>query len=446
MNLRKNIPRRILALLGTVLILITAVILPISATEETTENDASNFSITEGNWGTSVYTDLREMVNCTVYPDNINTTNIEERDNSNYYYDLSLPVGTVVPWEYFSDMRKGSTYLDGKGQPSAIRAVVGYTLENVFDNRELQNAEIYDAKLTSGEYHDGYLNLYVYTVTATDAMLNPLLKEKNPNASFYFLFSLVDRNSIGVYSSSGGNVSFPSYQRAYDYIAFPCTKVGDDYVIGQAYKSAADFSSEPITGANQRHWHEIAEIKDNRIELWGWQTYNLDGTYTNISDSFYFKLNPSVLGLFQVLDGRTVPYTYLQLIQSYGYDEGYWSGHSEGYDDGLQQGRKNWYQPRYDQGYEDGKNTYYWIGIEDGKEEGYHNGFQDGRSAGITEAVDTGSELRQTIFAIVESPIRLIEQTLDFNFLGFNLASLVKGFISIVLVAAVVFIIFKFIK
>ena len=446
MNLRKNIPRRILALLGTVLILITAVILPISATEEeTTGNDASNFSITEGNEGTSVYTDLREMVSYTVYPGNINATNREERDGSNYYYDLSLPVGTVVPWEYFSDMRKGSTYLDGKGQPSAIRAVVGHTLGNSYfvdDGTPSQGYQEPDL-LSSRKYYSGFEKMYVYTVSASDTYLNYALRQVTPDASFYFIIARTDRNSIGKSNYSGCIEQ--------DYIAFPCTKTGDDYVIGQAYRcyyclDNINYGSDSSPDYWYIYGHQAVEIVDNRIELWGWQTYNLDGTYTNISDSFYFKLNPSVLGLFQVLDGRTVPYYYLQAIQGYGYDEGYWSGHSEGYDDGLQQGRKNWYQPRYDQGYEDGKNTYYWIGIEDGKEEGYNNGFQDGRSAGITEAVDTGSELRQTIFAIVESPIRLIEQTLDFNFLGFNLASLVKGFISIVLVAAVVFIIFKFVK
>ena len=328
----KKVIKKIVCALSISCVLFTMLAVPISATEETTENDASNFSITEGNQGMGVYTDLREMVYYTVYPDDINTTNFEERDGSNYYYELSLPVGTVVPWEYFSDMRAGSTYFDGKGQPSAIRAVVGYTLENV----EVGN--IHSSNMVEGQHFDGFLNLYIFTVSASDTALSSDLRNKNPDASFYFLFSRNERNSVGAVENS--------------YIAFPCIKTGDDYVIGQAYYCHYGHGKNS-SGLNVT-WKDIAEIKDNKIELWGWQTYNLDGTYTNISDSFYFKLNPSVLGLFKVLDGRTVPYTYLQAIQSYGYDEGYWSGHSEGFDDGLQQGRKNWYQPRYDKGYSDG--------------------------------------------------------------------------------------------
>ena len=454
----KNKLVKILTVVFCMITLATALVVPISATEEeTTENEQSTFSITEGGVGTSVYTDLREMVSYTVYPDNINTTNWEERDGSNYYYELSLPVGTVVPWEYFSDMRAGSSYLDGKGQPSAIRAVVGYTTENYYSyyygNRYgtvPPQSSYYEAEEKS--HHNGFLDLYVYTVSATDTALNPILNELNPNASFYFLLSRVNRNSIGLWDE-GSTISqssclYPDLE-TWEYLAFPCTKTGDDYVIGQAYYSSVEYGS----GSNDdlyQGFPMLYEIKDNKIELWGWQTYNLDGTYTNISDSFYFKLNPSVLGLFNVLDGRTVPYYYLQAIQDYGYEEGYYSGHSDGYDDGLQKGRENWYQPRYDQGYADAKDTYYFLGIEDGYDQGYNEGekygWDSGFGAGQNDMAETTSAFKNMVFAIFDAPVSLIDGMLNFDIFGINMARLVKTIITLAVVALIVFVILKFAK
>lgn len=61
----KNKLVKIISIAMCLLTLAVALVVPISATEETTENDVTTFSITEGNQGTGVYTDLREMVNCT---------------------------------------------------------------------------------------------------------------------------------------------------------------------------------------------------------------------------------------------------------------------------------------------------------------------------------------------------------------------------------------------
>jgi hypothetical protein len=272
--------------------------------------------------------------------------------------------------------------------------------------------------------------MYVYTVSASDTYLNYALRQVTPDASFYFIIARTDRNSIGKSNYSGCIEQ--------DYIAFPCTKTGDDYVIGQAYRcyyclDNINYGSDYLPDYWYIYGHQAVEIVDNRIELWGWQTYNLDGTYTNISDSFYFKLNPSVLGLFKVLDGRTVPYYYLQAIQGYGYDEGYSSGHSEGFDDGLQQGRKNWYQPRYDKGYADA-------------EEVHKNDWANGFGAGQNDMAETTQSFKDMVFAIFDAPVTLIDGMLGFEIFGINIAGLVKTIITLAVVSLIVFVILKFAK
>lgn len=95
---------------------------------------------------------------------------------------------------------------------------------------------------------------------------------------------------------------------------------------------------------------------------------------------------------------------------------------------------------RYNLGFETGKR----VGVEEGKSLGYDNGFdvgyRGGYQAGLSEGArstfeDTG--MRNLFETILSYPVNLVKNSLDFNFMGINIANVVMFIVSIGIVAFV---------
>lgn len=111
-----------------------------------------------------------------------------------------------------------------------------------------------------------------------------------------------------------------------------------------------------------------------------------------------------------IIDNMTSPYQI-------GYNTGYDKGNSNGYNTGYQSG--------YDKGYNEGK-AY-----------GYNEGFNEGYEQG------TGSDntLVGMIYAIVDVPFKVLKDSMNFNFLGINVADFIFSALTMIIVIKI----FKFV-
>lgn len=111
-----------------------------------------------------------------------------------------------------------------------------------------------------------------------------------------------------------------------------------------------------------------------------------------------------------IIDNMTSPYQI-------GYNTGYDKGNSNGYNNGYQSG--------YDKGYNEGK-AY-----------GYNEGFNTGYEQG------TGSDntLVGMIYAIVDVPFKVLKDSMNFNFLGINVADFIFSALTMIIVIKI----FKFV-
>ncbi|MDE6242312.1 MAG: hypothetical protein K2M08_07845 [Anaeroplasmataceae bacterium] len=105
-------------------------------------------------------------------------------------------------------------------------------------------------------------------------------------------------------------------------------------------------------------------------------------------------------------------------------------------------------------GYGQGFNAGYTSGLENGKEQGYNNGFNDGIEQGKNEGYQSGYNQGYTdgsgsdntlvgmMFAIVDAPFQILKDSMNFNFLGVNIADFIFSFITLILVLKIFHIFF----
>ena len=96
-------------------------------------------------------------------------------------------------------------------------------------------------------------------------------------------------------------------------------------------------------------------------------------------------------------------------------------------------GVENATQQGYDTGYADG----YYVGGQEAWSDGYAKGYQEGKDRGVTDQANSSKSLKELMFAVVESPIPLVEGMLDFDIFGFNLFNLLRTFITVAVVALI---------
>lgn len=149
----------------------------------------------------------------------------------------------------------------------------------------------------------------------------------------------------------------------------------------------------------------------------GYYYFRLGDTYrSKVIDSIVFPYlywqgkNDSRNAIPLIIDNMTSPY---QL----GYNTGYGKGNSNGYNNGYQSG--------YD------------IGYNEGKAYGYNEGFNKGYEQG------TGSDntLVGMIYAIVDAPFKVLKDSMNFNFLGINVADFIFSALTMIIVIKI----FKFV-
>ncbi len=111
-----------------------------------------------------------------------------------------------------------------------------------------------------------------------------------------------------------------------------------------------------------------------------------------------------------IIDNMTSPFQI-------GYNTGYDKGNSNGYNTGYQSG--------YDKGYNEGK-AY-------GYNEGFNKGYEQGAGGNNT--------LVGMIYAIVDAPFKVLKDSMNFNFLGINVADFIFSALTMIIVIKI----FKFV-
>lgn len=149
----------------------------------------------------------------------------------------------------------------------------------------------------------------------------------------------------------------------------------------------------------------------------GYYYFSLGDTYRSkvidyiaFPDLYWQGENDSRNVIPLIIDNMTTPFQI-------GYNTGYDKGNSIGYNAGYQSG--------YDKGYNDGK-AY-----------GYNEGFNEGYEQG------TGSDntLVGMIYAIVDAPFKVLKDSMNFNFLGINVADFIFSALTMIIVIKI----FKFV-
>ena len=91
----------------------------------------------------------------------------------------------------------------------------------------------------------------------------------------------------------------------------------------------------------------------------------------------------------------------------------------------------------YQKGLVDGKQN----GYNKGKIDGYNWGYERGKQAGYNEGINSNLEtngFKTLLNSIISYPINLVKNSLDFNFMGINVAQIVMFLISLGIVAFVI--------
>lgn len=149
----------------------------------------------------------------------------------------------------------------------------------------------------------------------------------------------------------------------------------------------------------------------------GYYYFNLGDTYrSKVIDYIVFPQlywqgeNDSRNVIPLIIDNMTSPFQI-------GYNTGYDKGNSNGYNTGYQSG--------YDKGY-----------IE-GKAYGYNEGFNKGHEQGA----GSNNTLVGMIYAIVDAPFKVLKDSMNFNFLGINVADFIFSALTMIIVIKI----FKFV-
>lgn len=160
--------------------------------------------------------------------------------------------------------------------------------------------------------------------------------------------------------------------------------------------------------------------------LGGYVFYNVNNGYYyfNLGDTYRSKVIDYIVfpDLYWQGEGdsrNVIPLIIDNMTSSFqlGYNTGYDKGNSIGYNTGYQSG--------YDKGYNDGKAYAY--------NEGFNEGYEQGASGNNT--------LVGMIYAIVDVPFKVLKDSMNFNFLGINVADFIFSALTMIIVIKI----FKFV-
>ncbi|MBQ7348166.1 MAG: hypothetical protein IJW55_09420 [Clostridia bacterium] len=213
-------------------------------------------------------------------------------------------------------------------------------------------------------------------------------------------------------------------------------------------------------------------VSDRNVSLF--LAYNLSETVTGSDLVYSFKgFAEGCYGLTDDDYYLTFPDEYA-CGYSTGYENGYYTGeanglgtgYTNGYEAGYADGETDTYLPAYNEGVADGNSIGYENGYTDGydvghtdgeavgEQTGYANGYAEGEKygwdngfgAGQNDMAETQGSFKDMVFAVFDAPVTLIDGMLGFEIFGINLAGLVKTIITMAVVAVIVFAILKFSK
>lgn len=160
--------------------------------------------------------------------------------------------------------------------------------------------------------------------------------------------------------------------------------------------------------------------------LGNYVSYNVDDGYYyfRLGDTYRSKVIDCIVFPNLYWQGENDPRNVIPLIIDnitspfqIGYNTGYDKGNSSGYNTGYQSG--------YDKGYNDGK-AY-----------GYNDGFNEGYEQGASG----NNTLVGMIYAIVDAPFKVLKDSMNFNFLGINVADFIFSALTMIIVIKI----FKFV-
>ncbi len=100
-----------------------------------------------------------------------------------------------------------------------------------------------------------------------------------------------------------------------------------------------------------------------------------------------------------------------------------------GYNTGFDKGNSHGYNTGYQSGYD--------IGYNEGKAYGYNEGFNKGYEQGA----GGNNTLVGMIYAIVDAPFKVLKDSMNFNFLGINVADFIFSALTMIIVIKI----FKFV-
>lgn len=140
-----------------------------------------------------------------------------------------------------------------------------------------------------------------------------------------------------------------------------------------------------------------------------------DGTFID-SLSFYMHSGQGTKDRDWVF-GSTALVTDINLY-SLGYNEGYKEGEDSGYDKGYEKGD----QVGYDRGFEEGDDV------------GYNRGY----NTGVADAEATSGGFYNLISAVIDAPVKVFTDILDFELLGYNMNKFVVSLLTACLMIAIV--------
>ncbi|MCR5483509.1 MAG: hypothetical protein K6E99_03815, partial [Bacilli bacterium] len=223
--------------------------------------------------------------------------------------------------------------------------------------------------------------------------------------------------------------------------------IGDSYLQGNTYLKPYEFFQSLYTSEDLRPYTEETQLSYFKLELA--KAYPLSSLVldiqTNLANDFNYYF------VFTFTDGSTYIFSNNQtsdiyrsfvidltqeanlqdkLVSSitwrrqYLYDvnilslDGYFTGYADGRSDGYTSG----YNKGIDEGYDNG--------VEDGTTTGYQNGY----NTGYTEGTQASNYLRNVVFAIADTPIRVFKQVFGFEILGINIAGIVLSLMSLMVV------------
>lgn len=85
------------------------------------------------------------------------------------------------------------------------------------------------------------------------------------------------------------------------------------------------------------------------------------------------------------------------------------------------------------QGYNDGYHSGFSLGNEQGLSEGYNKGYNKGYNEGYNSGAGGNNTLVGMIYAVIDAPFQVLKDSLNFNFLGVNIADFILSFITLII-------------